>query len=445
MKRVWKVFKYAALALVALASVGLLWLAVANFRANGRLSAKLSELRDRGLPTSLADLKRPVPPPETNAVTCLREATAAVTAIARGVDAVCEAEGPEEYDRLWAGRPSPAVLKAIRELMVMHPKAIPLLIRAAASKDYDWQYDYDAGTKYLDRPDSIDQQMIDQTGYKRDVFRVLYYQVVLLVSEKKPEEALRLCQAMLRLVGFYGQDPFLLNYGLANAMYGLVTASAINQALRCGPSSPEAHQELEHALAQDDLAAQFDGMLASERAFTLQSFDEMRADLRAGFTRFPSFKDDVVTYLNVFDRFAVTADSPVDRKLQDEWNGLQHSGGPFTSLIAPAILSSRIALARTQAMQRSLRVLNQLLLDDPQGEKGTTLEQLRLPADVKTDPFGGQPLHLKHTAEGWVVYSIGNNLRDDGGKLDDDETDIGVGPIDTRPTTAAQPVPESGN
>jgi len=36
-------------------------------------------------------------------------------------------------------------------------------------------------------------------------------------------------------------------------------------------------------------------------------------------------------------------------------------------------------------------------------------------------------LHIKKMPEGWLVYAIGMNLADDGGKLDG-ITDIGAGP-----------------
>src|SRR5207302_3333920 len=49
---------------------------------------------------------------------------------------------------------------------------------------------------------------------------------------------------------------------------------------------------------------------------------------------------------------------------------------------------------------------------------------------VPTDPFDGKPLRLKHTIDGLVIYSVGQNHLDDGGKIDrhhpsDRATDVG--------------------
>ena len=57
------------------------------------------------------------------------------------------------------------------------------------------------------------------------------------------------------------------------------------------------------------------------------------------------------------------------------------------------------------------------------------LTELGLPAETTTDPFNGEPLHVKKLPQGWLVYSVGPNVQDDGGKVDDPNNgDVGVGP-----------------
>ncbi len=95
-------------------------------------------------------------------------------------------------------------------------------------------------------------------------------------------------------------------------------------------------------------------------------------------------------------------------------------------------------MTRTCARSRSLRVLNALQTHVPTtGHEVPKLSELGLPAQATIDPYTGEPLHVKKTPQGWVVYSVGKNLKDDGGKLDESETgDVGVGP---RPPEAEQP------
>jgi len=67
------------------------------------------------------------------------------------------------------------------------------------------------------------------------------------------------------------------------------------------------------------------------------------------------------------------------------------------------------------------------------------LTDFGLPAEAITDPYTGESLRVKKTPQGWLVYSVGPNFRDDGGKLDDPDDqingDVGVGP----PPRVAEP------
>ena len=80
-------------------------------------------------------------------------------------------------------------------------------------------------------------------------------------------------------------------------------------------------------------------------------------------------------------------------------------------------------------MSRSLRVLNAIQTRVPAGsDRVPELTELGLPVEATIDPFNGKPLHVKRLPEGWMVYSVGNNLVDDGG-IPDGKSDVGAGPI----------------
>ncbi len=102
----------------------------------------------------------------------------------------------------------------------------------------------------------------------------------------------------------------------------------------------------------------------------------------------------------------------------------------LAALLFPALEAAYVAVTRTRAEIRSLRVLNALQTHVPAGSNETPkLSELGLPVETTTDPFTGEPLHVKKTPQGWLVYSVGPNRQDDGGKLDDPrDGDVGVGP-----------------
>ena len=97
------------------------------------------------------------------------------------------------------------------------------------------------------------------------------------------------------------------------------------------------------------------------------------------------------------------------------------------------------ATTRSQAMIRSLRVLNAIQARAPAGAtEAPKLSGLGLPAEATVDPFNGEPLHVKRLPQGWLVYSVGWDLQDHGGTLDG-AADFGVGP-----PPAARPAEKSG-
>lgn len=45
---------------------------------------------------------------------------------------------------------------------------------------------------------------------------------------------------------------------------------------------------------------------------------------------------------------------------------------------------------------------------------------------LPVDPYGGAPLHYRTEGDGYVVYGVGRDRKDDGGRLDPDSTDVGL-------------------
>ncbi len=144
--------------------------------------------------------------------------------------------------------------------------------------------------------------------------------------------------------------------------------------------------------------------------------------------------DLMLRLIDLYDRFLEEASLPYSVVVSEENTKARPGGGPNPYGALVTLLKPGLAAVREPAE----RVLRDVAL--PAGseraagpaalEKVTlppSLSDLGLPAAVTTDPFDGQPLRTKQLPEGWIVYSVGGNLVDDGGKLDG-KTDIGAGP-----------------
>jgi hypothetical protein len=198
-----------------------------------------------------------------------------------------------------------------------------------------------------------------------------------------------------------------------------LSINTTNAVLRDGPLPEAVHDALEAELSRHDVGRAFAASLATMRATALQEFGELAGDWRMGFARLPSFS---VDHCEFHDQIAAALDgasrpySDVDAATRID--AIQNRAGTFTSLIAPKVQAARAAAVRAEAQVRCLRVLNALarrVQADPAAEP--KLEDLNLPAAALTDPFDGKLLHVKKLPEGWVVYSVGQNLSDDGGKV----------------------------
>ena len=94
----------------------------------------------------------------------------------------------------------------------------------------------------------------------------------------------------------------------------------------------------------------------------------------------------------------------------------------------PEIKLSQLPVARLRAKIRVLRVLNAAQARLPaDGGDAPRLRELGLPAEATTDPFTGEPLHVKKLPKGWLIYSVGANFQDDGGSSSTPHDDISAG------------------
>ena len=204
----------------------------------------------------------------------------------------------------------------------------------------------------------------------------------------------------------------------------------VNQVLQAGPVSPSARRALDAELALHDTLEGLRWALRSERAYSLSSVREIPG---SGFWLTRGFANDLMSgLLELYDRHLEDASRPYARVVSAKGAASRPGGGPYGALITllePALAAAREPAERIRAMSRSLRLLNALQARvPPGGDRVPDLAELGLPAEATIDPFNGKPLNVKRLPEGWMVYSVGGDGVDDGGKLDG-RTDIGAGPI----------------
>jgi hypothetical protein len=429
MKRLNKVLKWSGIVLVGLVAIGLVANACFIWITDTRLERQLAAIRAAGDPISLADLAPKPIPPEKNAATYFRRAEADIAAIEH------EIETPE-FVALFKETQNPypipqKFLKIIRAAFDAYPKVIPLLERAAACPDYDAQFDYSLP------PQEFQTRLINAVQKFRSVTRVLSYRTYLLSAEGKHDEVARSALILFRLSRHFDRNPLLISYLVAMAVRG-VAVDAACKALEAGPISKEVRDALDAELATQERMEGFALALNSERAYILESFIDHVPSRNFWLVSRGFWNLQESACLEVFPALIALAGHRgsyrgVGRAMGSYYevaHAIEAKNSVMAALLFPGLKAAYMAVARTRAQMRSLRVLNALQTRVPAGISATPkLSELGLPAEATTDPFNGEPLHVKRLPQGWLVYSVGPNLRDDGGKLGyGNDCDVGVGP-----------------
>jgi hypothetical protein len=419
MKRLKKILKWFAICVAALIAILLVLNAFFVWSTGTALERRLLELRQAGDPVQLSDLAREPIPPELNADVYLRRATDDLDAIQQELMVLYPKTGVPTGDL------SKAELEKLEQLFAAYPRLMPLLEQAAGCPDYD------PGIDGSLPPSQFFQPGIQPTSRHRLLARVLRARTALLVAEGRIDDALANSVLVLRLTRHWRREPMLIGY-LMTAACEQATMNGVNQALQAGPISPSARQALDAELALHDTMDGLLWALRSERSFSLSSVREQLFILRNWLGR-GTLNDLELRLIGLFDDYIDQARKPYSEVSARKNQEATRRGGsnPFATLVTllePSLVACREPAECVRAMSRCLRVLNAL-----QSRVATTspqlpnLADLGLPLGATIDPYNGEPLHLTKTPTGYLVYSVGRNLVDDGGKLDG-VTDIGAGP-----------------
>ncbi len=208
-----------------------------------------------------------------------------------------------------------------------------------------------------------------------------------------------------------------------------------NLVLRSGKLPDDSYQALDAELARLESDQAYRHALVTERPFGLQGFRDLNQNSGWGPVGMPWVKNEAYGYLNLIGELISLADQPYeDAKRVLKGNAALAAAGPLTHSLIPVLESTLTARCRASALTRALRVLGALLRRPDADAPVSKLSDLGLGEQSTTDPFNGLPLRLKKTPQGWLIYSVGTNLEDDGGDQAD-QKDIGLGP----PSVAEEP------
>ncbi|MDA1049238.1 MAG: hypothetical protein O3C40_02000 [Planctomycetota bacterium] len=420
MRRLWKILKRTAIGLMVVIAVLLSTVAIVSWRASGRLEQRLNAIRTAGDPVTLPELTREPIPADQNAVTYLQRVERQVLAINNELKEVLNDEGPYRE----AGKLNGEGAAMVRATLESYPEVVPQLERAATGGGYDPMHDFTAPRL------AVLDALIQQAGPSRAAARVLTLQADLLLFEGKRDEALRTSVLALQFGRQLEHEPFMVGYLMSLGVRG-AALDRINQILIDGPVSAESSMLLKDELARNDDMQGFVQCLKSERVLGIASFGELPLG-RLPLWFFKNWESDYLDMMAAEVTMGAAPKYSIASELAAQSTRVASSGA-MVRAVYPALHASREAMDRVRAHVRCLYVVCELqrtALD--LGDAGFDIEQLGLDKRFTTDPYTGTLLLTKKTPQGWIIYSVGRNGRDDGGNIGSPFEDVGAGPVAIR-------------
>jgi len=291
----------------------------------------------------------------------------------------------------------------------------------------------------------------------RNLVILLFYEAMRRNHKGDSKGALTACRTALNVARSIGEEPIYISQ-LVRTACCVHVCLAIERTLGQGEPSPEDLSDLQKMLETEDAFPALLIATRGERASLHKVFEgiergELTATelegLRSGGRPSESdrwkdtlmslwrmdTREDHALFLSLMTQYVKAAQLPmheqgtVEQKIEQEVrtqvavNTLPGTTAMITRLLLPAVSRMGVAFRREHAYLRSLIVT--LAAERYRREKKEwpdKLDQLcpQFFAAVPLDPFDGKPLRYRRVKDSVIIYSVGQDGRDNGGNLDRD-------------------------
>jgi len=408
-----KIFTWIGVCLLGLIALGLAVRAVFNYTAGRRVDRGLRRLKSEGALLALRDLE-PQCPDSENAALIWKAAEALVQ-----MDPERKLLGDATQD-IFSGRPpDPALKDRLRKIIEKQPRVISLLLEASAKPCFKYDNDWNKPFSELKTPDAV--KMIQS-------IRLLGIDAVLMAENSQAAEAVEQCLAGMRFVRGTLRHPTLINYLVA--MADMKQLAVCLQEIVSGREVPDA--SLKEILGELDVAPWREGLVRSLEGERLLAVEAARGEIREGefgnrvlsWIFRPAYKSGSVWMLNAYGEYIGAASAPyfesqplfdrIDREIKKLSPRYKIIGMLFpnlnTVMFKKATLEAVLETARTGIACKIYKNAN--------GSFPGSLDLLTpgILKEIRPDPFTGKPFIYRLQDAGLIVYSLGSNLKDDGGR-----------------------------
>ncbi|MEM8672067.1 MAG: hypothetical protein AAGG48_31415 [Planctomycetota bacterium] len=382
--------------------------------ARGTVTTMHEQITDSGDKLYLSDYADDLIADEDNAFHQLFDDGSNVSAF----DEAYFALAPPDSLQGWTPDAKPALPDAALEKLVAdHQSLFDRFEKASRCKSYWADIDYSLG---LSAPLAYLPQL-------RSISRSIAAKARIMAASGDGDEALRTCSTGLRIHRLLESEPNLVTQ-LANMAGEQMILNAAHFTLMNSNPSESVRAEFDQALSQLDVNRAMLNGLKGERAMSLMTFAQIRngefdpgneiptSGFMGGTTLGSAYLyNDEATYIRMMNTQIEMVTKPFaerDPILDGMEAELSDSGfrNTVTKLLFPSI---RRTIDAKDDMETNIRCMR--IVVTAYGQSSLDLESV--PAAVRIDPYSQQDFLVKPTDTGWIIYGVGRNLMDDGGKI----------------------------
>jgi len=269
--------------------------------------------------------------------------------------------------------------------------------------------------------------------------QMLTAQALLSACDGRLQEALDWCQVSLRMSEHAASEPTLIAQLVAIAIQA-ITFNAVKHILYERRLEPGVANDFQEYLSRIDLRKTFTDGMIGERAMGIETIEGFRRGVYGreelpttptynSSIAWPLWKLDELTYIDYMSRVVEAQRLPYARGVAEiESANKECEDLPFYQVFAKMLIPvfSRAIHKRAQATANIGLCRVVLALKAYKYERGAypdSLDQLQQTLDweLPEDPFSGTEFIYQRHGEGFILYSIGQDLEDDGGMPERDE------------------------
>jgi len=396
--------------------------------SSAKLRRAYADLKNDGRPMNQADVIPPEVPNAENAALLYESAALLLKAQPAPNDNLLEYLGGFS-DKFITEPLNPDKLTELQQLVEqdMVTQALSVIEQGTKRRSCRFDHDYNAGFNML----------LPNLGGFRNIIRILGAKSRLEAEAGRPDAAWNLALTQLKFADALRNEPILISFLVRIASIS-TSCETIRRICEIAPPNAEQYRSLESLLSNYEgntpfvLALDGERLLCGEWAFNLlrngsakdlsasagqeSGLGEVLLSLYSAFK--PLLLADHAAYIRIMGEYTRFVQQPyphngastMDRKAEQ----MQSRLNIVTSMLVPAIGHVNERYWEMIAQMRVTRAGLALLQErKAQGAFPETLEKLKL--ENLDDPFSTEPLCYKPQGQGFIIYSVGPDQKDNGG------------------------------